>query len=267
MKKRGLNKFRENYRAFLSALSFLTRLPLPGFLHTNIDKETVRDDFRRSIYWFPAAGIILGFLLALFDILLGFFFPPPLASGLLLALYVIMTGGLHLDGLMDSADGLLSGRAAEKIPEIMRDSTSGAFAVIAVLLYIILKFLCFWLIFSGWRAGVFIFMAVLSRVIMSFALIRLPILSNSLAEAFAGNFSAKAVIKLLWIPVLLIILLDYFNFLPLYVIFISTAISLIITLLLVNKVVELLGGMTGDVFGLLNELNELVVLLVIIALQ
>lgn len=267
MKNRASAKFAGNFRAFLSALSFLTRLPLPGFLHKKINKDTARNDFKRSVYWFPAAGFILGVLVVIFDITLRFLFPLPLATGLLLTIYVAMTGGLHLDGLMDSADGLLSGRQAEKIPEIMRDSTSGAFAVIAVLLYLLLKFLCFWFVFSDWRPGAFVLMAVLSRLIMSFALMKLPIISDSLAGAFAGDFTPGAIGKILWLPVLLIFLLIYFNFLPLYVILIATVFALLLTMLLTKTVIDLLGGMTGDVFGLLNELIELLVLLVIIALQ
>lgn len=266
--KAGLSKtFAKNLRAFLSALSFLTRVPLPGFLHTNIDAETARDDFKRSVYWFPAAGVILGLLLIVFDSLLALLFPASLASGLLLTFYVGMTGGLHLDGLLDSADGLLSGRPAEKIPGIMRDSSSGAFAVLTAVLYILLKFLCFWHIFSGWRMGTFIFMAVLSRMIMAISLIKMPIVSESLARAFAGQFTLAASLKILWIPVILLFILPYLNLLPVYVMLAAAAVCLMATFLLTQQIAKMLGGLTGDIFGMINEINELLVLIVVIALQ
>jgi len=254
-------------RALLSALSFLTRIPLPGFLHTRIEGDRAADAFSRSVYWFPAVGLILGLLLAGADILLGRIFPAQLAAGLLLVFYVFLTGGLHLDGLLDSADGLFSGRDSDRIPEIMRDSSAGAFAVLTAVLYLLLKFLCFWLLTPAWRPGAFILMAVFSRLINSLGLLYFPILSRSLAGVFADDITFRRSAILIFPPLLSVIFLLYFNMFPIYVILIAGALMSAFTLVVARIVENMLGGLTGDIFGMFHELNELIFLLVIIALQ
>ncbi len=254
-------------RALISGISFLTRLPLPDFIHARMDDQNARLDFRRSLYWFPAVGMLLGAILALIDRPLLLIFPRPLAAGLLLLLYVILTGGLHLDGLMDSADGLLSGRSPEKIPEIMRDSSSGAFAVLAAVLYLLLKFLCFWLLIDSWRIGGLIIMPVISRLIMALGLIKLPVQSESLAEVFSGGLNFKKGFQLVFPALALLLLLPTFDLLPFHVIIISALAAVFVSVLIVRGVISLLGGLTGDIFGMLNEVGELIILIFLLALQ
>ncbi|SDL18988.1 adenosylcobinamide-GDP ribazoletransferase [Halarsenatibacter silvermanii] len=254
-------------RALISGISFLTRLPLPDFIHARMDDQNARLDFRRSLYWFPVVGMLLGAILALIDRPLLLIFPRPLAAGLLLLFYLVLTGGLHLDGLMDSADGLLSGRPPEKIPEIMRDSSSGAFAVLAAIIYLLLKFLCFWLLIDSWRIGGLIIMPVISRLIMAVGLIKLPVLSDSLAEVFSARLNFARMLHLAAAALALILLLPTFDLLPFHVIIISAATALVFTVLISRGVISLLGGMTGDIFGMLNEVDELIVLIVLLGLQ
>lgn len=112
-------------RAFIAALQFLTRLPIP---------VQVADDpgvFRRSTVFYPAAGLVIGGMVAGIGYGASFVFPAPVNAALLLCIWVLLTGGLHLDGLMDTADGLLSHRSRERMLEIMKDSRVGAMGVIA----------------------------------------------------------------------------------------------------------------------------------------
>lgn len=267
MKKELVRNFHEYRAAFLAALSFLTRLPLPGFMHRRAESEDAAEDFSRSVFWFPAVGLILGVLLALADMLLRMIFPLPLAAALLLFLYILMTGGLHLDGLMDSADGLLSGRSPEKIREIMRDSSSGAFAVLAAILYIVIKLMCFWVLLSQWRAGAFIFMAMISRLLLSLGLLHYPIVSDSLARVFSRELTPGKILALISLPLLTTFLLLFLSYITLPAVLLAAVISLIAIFLISRKVINMLDGLTGDVFGLLNETVELIILLAIIALQ
>jgi len=119
-------------RSFLAALQFLTTLPIPARLDTG--------DFARAPFWFPVTGLLLGALTAAADAALGYLGLPPMVRAILtVALMAALTGGLHLDGLADAADGFLSARPRDRVLEIMRDSRIGAMGVLALMFVLSLK--------------------------------------------------------------------------------------------------------------------------------
>jgi adenosylcobinamide-GDP ribazoletransferase len=111
------------------SLAFLSRLPVPSRFFTGHDGSV-----SRACRAFPAAG----FLVALAPALLLWLTAGPhtglLSAFLALGLMAFLTGGLHEDGLADSADGLFGGRDKEKVLAIMKDSRTGAYGVIALIL-------------------------------------------------------------------------------------------------------------------------------------
>jgi adenosylcobinamide-GDP ribazoletransferase len=109
------------------AVRFLTIVPVPG------REATGAGALGRAAWWFPAVGVALGACLAAADHLLAYLFPPLLGSILLIALWKVLTGGIHLDGLADVLDGL-AGRNAELRLAIMRDSRIGAFGAAGIVL-------------------------------------------------------------------------------------------------------------------------------------
>lgn len=120
------------------AILFLTRIPVPTAWQ-HFDESTQN----RSIYWHPLVGLIIGFILFGFYQLLQLTglsnFPTPTAA-LVTLLWILITGGLHLDGLGDSADGWLGGYGdKERTLTIMKDSHSGAAAIIAIASIVVLK--------------------------------------------------------------------------------------------------------------------------------
>ncbi len=120
-------------RQFLIAIQFLTTLPV------RIQGTWDEKDFKGILAYFPLVGACLGLVLALTAQVLAFM--PPLAMvACVLACYVILTGALHIDGLADTCDGILSGRPKEKILEIMQDSRIGAMGSTAIGILLILKF-------------------------------------------------------------------------------------------------------------------------------
>jgi adenosylcobinamide-GDP ribazoletransferase len=118
-------------RGFLVACRYLTLVPLPS--------TATAGDLGRAAGWFPVVGLLLGVGLA--GAVLGAApLVPPLVSGVLVvALWAWATGGLHLDGLADAADGLGGGFSREERLAIMRDTATGAYGVIAVVLVLALK--------------------------------------------------------------------------------------------------------------------------------
>ncbi|MFF2482544.1 adenosylcobinamide-GDP ribazoletransferase [Paenibacillus sp. NPDC058071] len=129
-----IRSLKRHGQALAAALQFLTRLPVP--IRVPFEPEVLA----RSAIYFPIAGAVIGCIIAVACALLGLFMPALPAAVLLLALWTAMSGGLHLDGWMDTADGVLSHRSRERMLEIMKDSRVGAMGVIAAVLLLLFKF-------------------------------------------------------------------------------------------------------------------------------
>lgn len=123
-----------NLSPFWLAVQFLTRLPVPRAV------DFSPRALGRSVVLYPAVGLLIGAILLAARLLLqdaG----PALASALVLLVWVLVTGGLHIDGLADSADAWVGGHGdAERSLEIMKDPHSGPIAVAAVVLLLLVKF-------------------------------------------------------------------------------------------------------------------------------
>lgn len=108
---------------FFAALRFLTILPLPE------GRETGTESAGRSLIYFPVVGLLLGFLMAGLDWVLQRALPVSVSSGIVLAGLVLITGANHLDGFIDTCDGMVAGKTPRQRWEIMGDSKVGAFGV------------------------------------------------------------------------------------------------------------------------------------------
>lgn len=251
------------------AIGFLTRIPLPGPMP---DRAAV---FRRSTVFFPLAGLLIGCLLALAGFGLGYIFPFYVNAVLTLALWVCLTGGLHLDGLMDTADGLLSNRSRERMLDIMKDSRSGAMGVITAAMTLLVKAaLLGALLERGGKESLalLVIIPVWSRAFLPMAIAGWPY--ARLEQGMGGLYrsvrgrhalAAGCLAALVSYPVVTV----FGSFAPI------GALALIGGLLLLTYVVgawlaaavnRKLGGLTGDVYGALNECLELVLLLGLVAL-
>ena len=113
-------------KRFLAAIQFLTILPLPRGLCP--DERALGG----SLPFFPVVGLGIGAAVALIDRGLGSLFPVGVTSVLAVILLIAASGGLHLDGLADTADGFFSSRPRERIFEIMRDNRTGPMEVAAI---------------------------------------------------------------------------------------------------------------------------------------
>jgi adenosylcobinamide-GDP ribazoletransferase len=117
-------------RGLLTALQFLTRIPLPGGTYA----------LEEAVVWLPAVGLLLGAILALADAGLRWLgVSSLLESTLLVVLLLALTGALHADGLMDTLDAVLSHATPERRLEIMRDPRAGAFGVVGLVCVVALK--------------------------------------------------------------------------------------------------------------------------------
>ena len=118
---------------FKCAISFLTIIPVKA----NINDEK---DFRDMMLYFPFVALILGILYYIITYISYHYAESSLLSSVLYVVSsIVLTGGLHYDGLADSCDGLFSGRDKDKILEIMQDSRIGTFGVLGIITNVILK--------------------------------------------------------------------------------------------------------------------------------
>src|SRR5512145_165372 len=118
---------------FRIAFGLMTTLPIR--LH---DDWQTGDSGRASV-WYPFVGLIIGGLTWLGWMGATRYFSPLVAGILTLILWVVLTGGLHLDGLADCCDGLLASTTVERRLEIMKDPRLGTFGVTGLILLLFLK--------------------------------------------------------------------------------------------------------------------------------
>ena len=117
-------------RNLISALQFITILPLG---------KAQSFEPPKMVPYFPLVGIILGLLVAVFDAIAIRFWTPPVVALLDVILLAGLTGAFHIDGLGDTADGLLGPRSRDKALEIMKDSRIGTMGLVAILFGLALK--------------------------------------------------------------------------------------------------------------------------------
>lgn len=238
-------------KSIILAFYQLTRLPLP----------TVEFDDRacgRSTLFFPVVGLFLGGLLAALAWVAEYLFPSGVKASLLVIGMVVMTGGMHLDGFMDSIDGLFSGRPRERKLEIMRDSRVGALSVIGVICLLLLKYNLLLEVPNSVLYKVLIVLPVLSRWGMAIAVIAFPYArADGLGKVYAMQSGIKELAGSTIITVVIVTLILGLQGTWML------ALAISISLFAGKKIVKELGGLTGDTYGFINELLEVALLLAV----
>ncbi len=121
-------------KGLIALFKFTTRLPLGN------SSNFTEDGVGKSMKFFPLVGIILGLIMYTAHTLLSLYINSSLViAAVIVVIYVILTGALHLDGLSDTFDGIFSYRSKQRMLEIMKDSRVGANGVIVLVLYFILN--------------------------------------------------------------------------------------------------------------------------------
>ena len=235
----------------LTALSFLSVIPVRP--SAEIDPKALGQSMR----YFPLVGLIFGLILAAAAYLVSAFLPLSFLGISLLILLKILDRGMHLDGLADSADGLLGGRTREDILRIMSDSSVGAFGAAAIVLVLLAKYSLFFSLHLNRTAfAVIVLLPALSRWSVVYAAYRYrPARSGGMAKTFSNslNFKELAVATL-------IIVLASAALLPPIKSVIILAWTILTTILIAAALTRKIGGMTGDILGALIEIQEAVVL-------
>lgn len=257
---------RLHIQALIAALQFLTRLPIP----VNVAFQS--SILVRSVIYFPVAGLIIGGCAAAAAWLLILFVPAWPAAVLLLAIWTALSGGLHLDGWMDTADGVLSYRSRESMLEIMKDSRVGAMGVAAAILLLLLKASLLAELLNGdsevrmYTAATLILSSVWSRAWLAAAIAGWPPAreGEGIGVLFNGVKGYQAALAMLIAAII--------SFMSLNIIDINNSYALILVLsaflltvlcggMLAAWLNKKLGGLTGDTYGAMNEAIETALLL------
>jgi len=239
-------------KRFFTALGFLTTIPSPYHDPSGIE------ELGKAAVWFPLVGALIGELVALIYLGLSRFFPITVSAVVSVAAWVYLTGGLHLDGLADSLDGLLNSSSPERRLEIMKDPRLGAFGALGLILVIIFK------------------ISILTALPVYFTLVAIPLAASTARGlllwgarqpmARPGGLGAAFRPELGWmgwmisavVPLGLAVLCGW-----------RGLAALVIGGLCAAAIIRLarirLGGLTGDVFGLIVESVEAVILLAFVA--
>jgi adenosylcobinamide-GDP ribazoletransferase len=236
---------------FITAMQFLSALPI----HTTTppDNPTIG----HSLLYYPLVGLILGALLGglawgLDDI------NPLLSAAIILTCWVLFTGGLHLDGLADSADAWMGGLGdRERTLAIMKDPYCGPVAVVSLVLVLLIKFCALQLIVTTPYWVVLILIPMLGRTQLIILFLSTPyVRDNGIGSVLADYFPRQpskiaVIIAAIFTPLMI-------GLQSIWLLVIVTIVFLALRRLMMRR----LGGATGDTAGALVELSETALLVV-----
>ena len=232
-------------KRFLLAVGFLTIIPV------RLKEPPLPGDLGKAAGWFPVIGAAIGSLVAAAYYGLSIIFPPLLAAALAASVWIGLTGGLHLDGLADCFDGMLNASSRERRLEIMKDPRLGTFGAIGLILSILMKIICLFSIPTNTAWIALPLATAVGRSLLLPAGKQQMARPDGMGADFASSLNKTAFI---WAAVVVGILSGLAGWRGLSVILVVLG----VTWLVLCSVKARLGGVTGDVLGLIVELAELV---------
>ena len=235
---------------FVAALQFLTIFP--------IRLKASTQALRRSIAYFPLVGLLIGGIIYGLDRLLTLAFPISLVNILLIIALAAMTRALHLDGFIDTCDGLAGGHSPDERLKIMRDSRVGGFGVVGGCLLILLQYVALTVVPHEHRMAALLLMPTIARWTMVYAIFAYPYArEQGMGKIFQEGTNWP------WLAMAsAITLASCLGLMGLNGLAVMAA-AMLVALLVANWLSGKLGGLTGDAYGAINELVEVSVLILI----
>ena len=231
---------------FRTALALLTVLP---FAPRNATVSA------RALAYYPLIGLIIGLALAAANFLLRLFFPALVAAALLIALWAALTGALHLDGFTDACDGLFAATTRERRLEILRDVHLGAFGAVGLILLLLTQVAA---VSSLESFAPIVLASVLGRWAMVYAAAYPLARREGMAVVFSAGLTRRELLIAMCFAALVAAIFGAFGLAALVAAF-------VVATVIARFVMARLGGLTGDIYGMVCESVEVAVLLVGIA--
>lgn len=235
---------------FLAAWQFLTIISL----HRDFSPEKTG----QSLGYFPLVGLVLGLILTGLNWLLGFLFPVGLVNILLIIMLVVLTGALHLDGFLDTCDGIAGHSTPQERLAVMRDSRAGAFGVIGTSCLILVKYISLTTVPESARAVSLILMPVLGRWAIVYAVFVYPYARpQGLGKVFKEQARGQS---LVWATVtagFIAAILGQFGG-------VVTMLGIwLMVIMMAAYLTSKFTGLTGDTYGAITEVTETSVLIIV----
>ena len=238
----------------LIAFEFLTPLRLRRV--QSYDDRT----FAEALGWYPFIGLLIGGVLVLADRGLSRLLPPGPTAALLVALLALVSGGLHLDGVADTADGMaVQGDRAKRLG-VMSEGNTGPAGVMALVLVLLAEWAALAALPGGERVAALLIAPTLARwTVVPVGVLFLPARPRGLGHALAQGMWPLA--APLATAICVIAAFALFGAPGLVLVLIAG----IAAMLLAGAAARLLDGVTGDVFGACIEVSQVVVWMALVA--
>lgn len=218
-------------------------------------REAIVKELGQTTGYFPLVGLLIGCIISVLYHWLNLVFSPEISAALLLAFWIILTGALHLDGLVDTCDGLFGGKSPEHRLKIMRDEQIGAFGFIGGFLLLLLKYLGISALIS-WQT--LMIAPVIGRWIITFVL---GIFPYAREKGLGREMKDKMSFWQIAIAGMVTIVISC------WVAGIEGLVMMVVLTIFSwgagRYIVGLIGGLTGDSYGALCEMSETVVLIML----
>jgi adenosylcobinamide-GDP ribazoletransferase len=245
----------EQFQAFRCALQFLSTLPV-GKQATPTDRL-----LGLAVTWYPLVGLCIGLLLCLSAWLFLGLFNSWISAALVLSLWVLLTGALHLDGLADSADAWMGGMGSNiRTLKIMKDPTSGPVAISTLILVLLIKLTTLQALLAADQYWALIWVLVFARCYAVLLLMHTPyVREKGFGSAPKTHLSEQACYLLMSVLLLVSFFCLFWHALAI------TLIGLTVAYALRQLMLTRLQGCTGDTVGALIEVSEAVLLAAMVA--
>ena len=245
--------------SLIVAFSMYSKIPVPQI-------EWKKDNMRFALCYFPLVGAVTGLIVWLWSLISGYLgVGTVLSTAVFVLIPVAVSGGIHLDGLLDTADAMSSWQTRERRLEILKDSHAGAFAIIVCCSYFLAAF-AVWSEADAGSVQILTLGFVLSRALSGFGICTFPCAKNTgLAATFANAADRKKARVCLLLEaaacMAAMIWLDWRRGIA------AAAAAVIVCVLCRRMALKKFGGITGDIQGFFLQVCELAMAAVLVALQ
>ena len=246
---------------FINAVQFLTIVPVSK------NHETEEGSLARSMVYFPVIGFLIGFLLVYADKAMTLAaLPQTISNVLLVALSVLFTRALHIDGLADTLDGLMGGHDHSSRLSIMKDSRLGTAGALGIFFVVFVKYVCLNNLFESEKVAALLTAPVLARWSQTLMVFKANYgREEGMGKAFVGHLRASGLTAAsavaIGLSAFVVLRLDTRSVVLIFSLLCSVV---LLTFLGRRYLVRKLGGVTGDTIGAVSEMNEVLVFLLFV---
>lgn len=256
LSQRGNDCMKNLFSGLITAFSMYSIIPMP-------QTEWNKNSMKYAMCFFPIVGGFIGMLVYYWCVVaINWKLNLLLSAVILVLLPILISGGIHMDGFIDTSDALYSRREMEKKLEILKDPHVGAFGVIMCVSYLILMLGLGGQLFENAKFIAIVAISYpLSRAISGLSIVTFKTAKNTgLAHIFSDN-ADKKVVKI-WLSIVVILMLALIFDLSFVLGAVITAASVIWFLLYKRTCYKQFGGITGDLAGYFVQTFELLILLI-----